>query len=173
MDKKAISEHLINALNKEDIHTREAAKFLNLNPCYVSMARNENSWDAMGKASWTRLEEWHLTRDKISQFNIPEGEEIWKPKEKSPDASKKDVIKHKKQKETGNVPKMEDPPPPPVIKSPGVEPTKILGPKNEAPFQVEEITPPAKTYFTDTARLKVALDIEINLVVNGQKIRLA
>lgn len=41
-----------------------------------------------------------------------------------------------------------------------------------APLAVEENIPAPDVQFTDTARLKVALDIEINLVVNGQKVLL-
>jgi hypothetical protein len=80
LNKKEISEALIKALDKENLHTREAARCLNLNPIYVSMARNENSWPAMGKAPWIRLQEWLYSRGPIARFDIPEGEEIFVPK---------------------------------------------------------------------------------------------
>jgi hypothetical protein len=38
-------------------------------------------------------------------------------------------------------------------------------------MKVEYAIPEPGQQFTDTARLKVALDIEINLVVNGQKVQ--
>lgn len=82
INKKAISEALIAAINREELHTRQAASYLNLNPCYLSMAQNPKSWDAMGKAPWVRLQEWFDTNEPLNKFQIPDGEEIWKPKEK-------------------------------------------------------------------------------------------
>jgi hypothetical protein len=86
IDKKAISEALREAMNKEDLHTRQAASFLNLNPCYVSRVLNPKHWDSMSKTARERLQEWFESREPIKDFKIPEGEEIWKPKEKAPSA---------------------------------------------------------------------------------------
>lgn len=44
--------------------------------------------------------------------------------------------------------------------------------KITAPLKVEKAIPSPGTDFTDTARLKVCLDVEINLLVNGQKVQL-
>lgn len=44
--------------------------------------------------------------------------------------------------------------------------------KITAPLKVEKAIPSPGTDFTDTARLKVCLDVEINLSVNGQKVQL-
>jgi hypothetical protein len=87
INKKAISDHYREAVTREDLQIREAAKFLNINPCYLSMAVNERFWDSMSKAAWDRLNEWHESRGKISEFVIPQGEEIfvqkpYVPKEK-------------------------------------------------------------------------------------------
>lgn len=38
---------------------------------------------------------------------------------------------------------------------------------------VEKAIPSPGTEFTDTARLKVCLDVEINLSVNGQKVKVS
>ena len=62
INRKQISDALKEAMNREELHTRDAARALNLHPCYISMAQNPNSWDAMGKAPWVRLEEWINTR---------------------------------------------------------------------------------------------------------------
>ena len=40
------------------------------------------------------------------------------------------------------------------------------------PLPVEPVTPEPNQQFTETARLKVELDIEIYLVVNGQKVKI-
>lgn len=90
INKQQISDALREAMNRENLHTRETAQKLNLNPCYISMSQNPKSWDSMGKTAWLRLEDWHVTRGPIGEFVIPEGEEIWKPKEK---AESKDIAK--------------------------------------------------------------------------------
>jgi hypothetical protein len=82
-NRKEISDALIEAMNKESLHSREVGSRLNMNPIYVSMARNPKMWDSMSKAAWLRLEEWLYSRGPISMFEIPAGEEIWKPKEKT------------------------------------------------------------------------------------------
>lgn len=96
-DRKQISAALIEHLEREELHTGEAAKYLNLNPCYISMAKSEKSWDAMGKKAWDRLEEWFNTRENIRDFQLPEGEEIWKKPERDPAAriTEPDVPKKK------------------------------------------------------------------------------
>jgi hypothetical protein len=82
---KIISEHLIDAMSKEDLTTREAAKALNLNSIYVSMAKSSKSWSSMSKDVWYRLTQWHNSRGKITEFEIPGDEPIWKPTGKQPE----------------------------------------------------------------------------------------
>ena len=175
LNKEQISNALREAMNKEDLHTRAAAKALNLNPCYISMAQNPKSFDAMGKTAWIRLEEWFETREPLTAFIIPEGEEIWKPKEKP--VKEKDVTLKMDTKPTPLASKkVKDK----VIKEPTYSQEFVNNllsqladktDKNVAhPFEVKQPAPDQQ--FTDTARLKVALDIEINLVINGQKIQL-
>lgn len=91
-DKKEIVSALKEHIDREELHTREVAKYLNLNPIYISLAKNEKQWDALSRAAWERLEEWFLTRSPVKDFRIPEGEEIYKPKEKSPKEPKNPVI---------------------------------------------------------------------------------
>jgi hypothetical protein len=100
-DRKQISAALIEHLEREELHSGQAAAYLNLNPCYISMAKNEKSWDAMGKKPWDRLEEWFNTRENIKDFVIPEGEEIWKKPERDPSTriTEPDVPKARKHKE--------------------------------------------------------------------------
>ena len=186
INKKQISEALIKAMQREELHTREAAQKLNLNPCYLSMAQNPNSWDAMGKASWIRLEEWFNTNSPLGLFTIPAGEEIWKPKEKPVKADatnvtfkddKSDIAIAASEKKTKKAEK------PPKFNYDFLKDAKFMNYKEvEAEFsdliareigkleQKLTILPLLQT--TDPARQKIAIDIEINLVVNGQKVSL-
>lgn len=76
IDKKQLSSALIEAMDKEELHTSECARLLNVKPCYISMARSEKSWDAMGRAPWIRIEEWLNTRAPLKEFVIPKDEPI-------------------------------------------------------------------------------------------------
>ena len=80
--KKEIADHYMEAVNREELHTGDAARYLNLNPCYLSMVKTPRHWSSMSQAAWDRLEEWHESRDKIAAFVIPEGEEIFKKPER-------------------------------------------------------------------------------------------
>jgi hypothetical protein len=81
-DKKEIAASFMEHMDREKLHTSEAARFLNLLPCYCSMVKSEKSWDSMTKTAWERFLEWFNTRCNIRDFQIPEGEEILKRKEK-------------------------------------------------------------------------------------------
>jgi len=106
---KILSEHLIDAINKEDLTIRQAAEYLGLNPGYVSMAKNPKTWDGMSKDAWYRLTFWHNSRCKLSEYNPPEGAEVYRPKEKA------DLIPKQKRKYTRRKPR-ESKPEKPIIK---------------------------------------------------------
>ena len=146
-DRKMIAQHLREAINREDLSTREAARFLNIAPYYISMGVNEKLWDSMSKSARERIETWHQSREKISAFLIPEGEEICKEKEKKvAEKPAEEATPQQKIAEKLNVPAQK------VYKNPE-EKSAQLG-------------------TTETQRLKVILDIDINLSVNGQKVQL-
>jgi hypothetical protein len=167
--KEESARHLIEQMNREELNTRATAGFLNLNPIYISMVQNKTSWDSMSRVSWERIIEWHDTREKISEFRIPEGEEIWKPKEKiNTTEVSTPVIKEKKEKKKPDKIKR-DPAPPVTDPTPGAEKNDTSGAPEHLPAAVNAellVSEP------ETARLRVALDIEINLVINGQRINL-
>ena len=97
--KKEIADHYMEAINREDLHTSQAGRFLNLNPCYLSMVKNQKHWPSMSQAAWDRLEEWHESRCKISEFIIPEGEPIFKKPERKPSLPEEgDLVNAKKRK---------------------------------------------------------------------------
>ncbi len=76
IEKKEIAAHFIESFNLENLHNRDAAKLLNLKLCYISWIKNENCHDSISKAAWERFEQWHISRGKISDFKIPEGEPL-------------------------------------------------------------------------------------------------
>lgn len=151
--KRSAVERLHKAMELEKISTSETARQLNILPQYLSMALNEKTWDKLSKAAWDRILFWCNSGETIRHFKIPTGEAIvqsWK---------KKSSIQL----------------PPKVIGRIATqdEAKKIIDSvdKITAPLAVEKASPDPGQDFTDTARLKVCLDIEINLVINGQKVQ--
>jgi hypothetical protein len=187
IDKKSISGALKEAMAREDLNTRAVAKALNLNPCYISMCQNPNSWDSMGKAPWVRLEEWAVTRDKISEFKIPEGEEIWKPKEKAFTAAdvkkaeksfREEMDAHDKRVvERNHRPEVDVPFTSANTELRGVngiiaELKSININLNEENARLRSILEKNNVVTPASVTQKLSLDIEINLVINGKKITL-
>jgi hypothetical protein len=175
---KEISDALIEAMNRENLHTREAARALNLNPCYVSMVQNPKSWDQIGKTAWARIEDWFYTRGPIVLFEIPAMEQIWKPKEKvytpDPNQDKRQKEKDKIEEKIGQEVLSNDEKT--LSKDRKTNVKKLLKQSKNTnilpshPFEAKQ--PITEQQFTDTARLKIALDIEINLLINGQKVEI-
>lgn len=146
--KRSAAERLLKAMQLEKLGPSDAARKLNILASYVSMSKQEKYWPKMPKSAWDRILLWCNSGETLHHFKLPNGEVI------------KDDIKK------------------PVIELPPKEiarkPPEIIKPdeKITAPLVVEKSVPAPAQEFTDTARLKVCLGIEINLVINGQKISL-
>ncbi len=166
--KKLISEHLRDSILNEDLSNREAADKIGIKSPYISMVFNQKLWDSCPASAWEKLEAWHMSRLNIKDFmftgpyvEMPiapvseqEKQPETAPEEKNPVKTSKPKVKQKRK----------------------TDPDKIQQEafskysSTEAPFLVIPAVATPDVQFTDTARLKVALDIEINLVVNGQKV---
>jgi hypothetical protein len=146
--KRSAAERLKKAMDLEKMGPSEAARHLNILGQYISMSKQEKFWPKMPKSAWDRILFWCNSGETIHHFKLPSDEIILQPKAKVekgiiPDGN---FIKNQKQ----------------IIDSVN----KII-----APLAVEKAKPDPGQDFTDTARLKVCLDIEINLVINGQKVQ--
>ena len=166
---RIISEHLIDALNKEDLTTRDAAKALNLSPGYVSMAKNPKLWGSMSKDAWYRLTQWHNSRGKITEFKIPEDESIFMPKDQVKlDASK---TANKTVKKTS---KKSDTQPAPQIK-PERNDSSVWIKKDDEKIDHNDSSKWIDAFISPDppeAHLRVCLDLEITLTINGQKVKI-
>lgn len=76
LNKKELSETLKEHIDRESLHSREVARILNLIPAYISMARNEKSWEHLPKHAWERIADWFYTRGPLSEYKRPEGEAV-------------------------------------------------------------------------------------------------
>ncbi|MEN6569030.1 MAG: hypothetical protein ABFC18_03355 [Rikenellaceae bacterium] len=144
--KKSAAERLIKAMELEKLGPSDTGRKLGILPQYVTMSKQEKYWPKMPKSAWDRILHWVNTGETLHHYKPPielaPKEIARKPIENSRVATEEETKK--------------------IIDSM----------KLPAPLAVEKLTPAPDVQFTDTARLKVALDIEINLVVNGQKIQI-
>lgn len=223
-EQQQISQHLVECMEREELHGVEAAKCLNMNPCYISMAKNIRSWHSMGDAPWLRLAEWFNSRLPIKDFIIPEGEKIYEPVPRKT-GEKKDAeplkattgeewkalqrreynCDRKPRRKPEEVPATE---PKPIKKDedpllPEIEPDEhspeaLFGRRRWTAADFDNITPEYLNHKEKEAemmsvigssleelvqkyisqpyadrKLKVSLDIEINLVINGQRVKVA
>ena len=88
--KKRIQEKLEKAMIEESLKLGQVAKFLNLNPVYISMIKNEGHWKKCSRKAWEKVLEWINTglsmeayakvQDKIKEENKGikiQGNSIW------------------------------------------------------------------------------------------------
>ena len=165
--KHAISEKLNRAI--------EASRHLGTPANYLSMIRNPMQWPRCPKSGWEAVEIWYNSGQKLSEFSVQHGavsprqaSEL-KPEvkkvlvEEMKEALKEEEVRQKAIKaiqETGKI---------------FMDEAKKREAEKPAGYNLiikePQYAPDPDQQFTDTARLKVALDIEINLVVNGQKVQ--
>jgi len=175
--KKLISEHLNETLTREDLSKREASEMLGIKPQYISLILNEKYWDSCSAKIWEKVEAWHTSRLPLKEWQhigpfTCQPLESEKNSENEPEKPPEIIQKEKEYKQKRvEASKLK------VKQKRKTDPDKIQAEafskysSTEAPFPVIPAVVAPDVQFTDTARLKVALDIEINLVVNGQKVQ--
>ena len=172
--KHAISEKLNRAIEAEHIMLVEASRHLGTPANYLSMIRNPTQWPRCPKSGWEAVYQWYNSGQKLSEFSVQHGavsprqaEEL-KPEvkkvlvEEMKEELKKEEVRQKAINAIQEIGKI-------VMDEVKKMPADNIS--TTAPLAVEQALPEPGQQFTDTARMKVALDIEINLVVNGQKVQ--
>lgn len=153
--KKELQRLLKEALLAEHMYNAKAAKYLNLIPNYITMMLNHRMWDHCPAKAWNRVEE-ALSLGKISEFKIPEGEKIVDGVKAHKNKGNALIGSSDKQKSESNPEEQFE------------ENVSHLSSEEKK----ERISNLAELVVKNTQvqRLKVALDIEITLIVNGQKV---
>jgi len=141
--KTNIKTKLDKAIESEKIAINEVANSIGILPQYISMIRNEKTWDKVSKGAWESILNWINSGQTIKEYGKKHGKVC--PEKHEPlqgtVISKiiTEPVTHKKSDSKNN----------------------LTAP--DLPEYLEEI---------ETVRLKIALDMEINLFINGQKIQL-
>lgn len=166
--KQSTMEKLAHTIEVEKLENKaEIGRMLGTNGTYLSMILNKKYWAKCPKSAWEAVLNWlnsgYTLSQYVQKYPAPSGTKI----EKSTDG--------KNYTEVATVPVGTKSIELPKIDKKSIEP-KPDKPAEQVikeavishPLAVEALQ--SKQEFTDTARLKIALDIEINLVVNGHKV---
>jgi hypothetical protein len=144
----------------EHIANVDAARNLGIPANYVSMICNPAQWEKCPAWAWNKANTWYNSGQKLSEYSVARS-----AVSSSRNDELKPEVKEKLIAETKHAMKK-------TAKEVQKEAQRKDDEKPITPLAVEKTIPAPDVQFTDTARLKVALDIEINLVVNGQKVLL-
>ena len=135
---------VLDAMIAEGLTNKEAAEAIGIPDNYLSMIKHPDQWPKCPAQAWVKTVNWLNSGQTLREY----------------------AVKHGKVR----------PDPEPTQKPPTFPADRIEKGSEErkitAPLKVEKAIPSPGTEFTDTARLKVCLDVEINLSVNGQKVQL-
>lgn len=177
--KQLVSDKLRRQRENEHISNTDTGRNLGIPANYVSMMCNPEQWEKCPAPAWNKVNTWYNSGQKLSEYSTahaavsPRQAEELKPEVKKVlVAEVKEALREKGAELTkaGNE----------LLKA-FQKPTEIFTPETRSKetqkpagynlvIKEPEYAPQPNQQFTDTARLKVALDIEINLVVNGQKV---
>lgn len=153
--KRSAAGRLAKAMQLEKLGPSDAARHLNILAQYISMSKQEKFWSKMPKSAWDRIMHWCNTGETIHHYKppieLPAKEIARKPAEVKPKETVKpdlDFIQ-------------------PIDPEPEVQKEQLIQELSKS----VHINPVQQLTDTD-ARLKISLDIEINLMINGKKITL-
>ena len=180
--KHSISEKLNRAIEAEHIMLMEAARKLGTTPNYLSMIRNTTQWHKCAKSGWDAVYQWANSGQKLSEYStahgriaMPENNELKPEVKKVLIAETKEALKAESEREAEVKRNLYMKTYADAIEEKEkqialIEKLEKAAEKLRMP--VEPVTPEPGQQLIETARLKVELDIEINLVVNGQKVKI-
>jgi len=143
---------VLDAMIAEGLTNKEAADAIGIPANYLSMIKSPKMWPKCPAKAWEAALKWVNSGQTLKEYAVKHGKVRPDPEP------------------------LKEPPQEPVLR---VKPEalerrlKELAEKRKitAPLKVEKAIPSPGAEFTDTARLKVCLDVEINLLVNGQKVK--
>ena len=159
--KNSTKERLERAIEKENLLAQDVAAIFGMAPSYISWIKNPKYWDKVGDHFWDKVLAWVNSGQSLKEYSQKHGKEL--PPEKS--------VKLKITT-AGEL-------------NPEAFPIQLR--EESANFKPVDFTPELKDKIETAERLskhpyfsgveeqvqKIRIDIEINLVINGQKIKLA
>lgn len=174
--KKSASERLVKAMDHEKLGPSEVGRKLGLLPQYITMAKQEKFWPKMPRSAWDRILHWVNSGETIHHYKPPielaPKEISRKPAEVKPEVIESNIPNIKEvAKEAGYnlIRKAVDKSIEIQREAEAGNPEPILSLDNV--LNAIKVNPAHHLADTNT-RLKISLDIEINFIVNGQKINM-
>lgn len=169
--KERISSKLLKAIADEGMTTTEVSKALGINhDHYVSMIKNQKLWNKAPKSAWDAALQWINSGQTLKGYSSQHSRVLPRKDEPMP-----------KDHQVPFVPDIENV----EVKQRAItaiqktaQTVKEEAQRNEgenAPFACQRLkNANTEQYFTDTASMKVVLDVDLNLnlVINGKRITL-
>jgi len=181
--KKSISEKFTKAVQTEKLQVKDAAMAIGIMPTYASMIRNEALWKNCPIPVWDKALAWVNSGQSLKVYGEKHGHVLPgapAPGVKTLTPEEKDALGHPFKEDDkasggwwpGWTPKEKE------VMGESIAPTKKASIPDDPEttkaiedfIQLPDPEPEVRQY-TESARLKVCLDIEINLVINGQKVQ--
>lgn len=153
--KRSAAERLVKAMQLEKIGPSEVARFLNILPQYVTMAKQEKYWPKMPRSAWDRILLWCNSGETLHHFKIPNGEikkEESKPKIELPP---KEIARRpvEKQEFKGIYSYLAD-------QKPNIKPKAEI-----------EVIPPGPECIEEMDAVKIKIIIDMQIYINGKEIK--
>jgi hypothetical protein len=173
LDKKTLARSILEACEYESLNYRQAGKLLNIPSNSFSLIKRVETYEYVSSKYWQRISEWAKSRQKISQFVIPDSEEIIGQYQAHQPAA------------AGQIPQVSDFPTPThgnAVSAPTIPPGdgKSIKPKKDAAISkpkkeksdgesgiVPASPPPLESPSIVIPPLKLVLDIDLRISVNG------
>lgn len=174
---------VLNAMKEENLSNKEAADAIGIPGNYLSMIKNPKQWPKCPAKAWEAALRWVNSGQRLLEYKEKHGKIRPKPEPKEPtgwhtptavEFTKLGIDPHLLPPEAEKIKTDPEQHKPITRRQTEQEFKKMLDgiPPVTAPLKVEKAIPPEGDHFTDTARLKVCLDVEINLVVNGKRVNI-
>ena len=171
--KNSTKERLERAIEKENLLAQDVAAIFGMAPSYISWIKNPKYWDKVGDHFWDKALAWVNSGQSLKEYSQKHGKAL--PPEKKKTLPPVLIVEKEFtdpvaealwQQSVDNVAKEKS-------KNPEFKPVDFTP---EMKDKIENVERLAKhPYFSGVEEQvqKIRIDIEINLVINGQKIKLA
>jgi hypothetical protein len=145
---------VLDAMIAEGLTNKEAAEAIGIPDNYLSMIKHPDQWPKCPAQAWVKTVNWVNSGQTLKEYAVKHGKV--RPDPENQPAEELHPPKEKPQKRPSSARRRYE---------------KVIDDyKKEQGITFDPTFPEAEP---DTARLKVCLDVEINLLVNGQKVRVS
>lgn len=160
--KKSASDRFLNALEKEGLAKAAGGRCIDIEPAQVSYLFNEKYWNRLGQVGWDKILRWVNSGQSLGEYSKKHGRVIPEQQKTEPEEKKHPEIQT--QEPTISLSHYKE-----VTEKQDREIHRLMGENSQLIKELNNIS----ILETDTdLSKKIPIDIEIELIVCGRKIRI-